>query len=47
MPIESMLISAAVVMMFVVFAGALAWGERQSQSLRQTPADSDRKRRSF
>jgi hypothetical protein len=47
MPIDSMLVSVAVVAMFVIFAGVLAWGERQSQSLQQTPADSDPKRRSF
>jgi hypothetical protein len=47
MPIDSMLVSAAVVAMFVIFAGALVWGERQSLSLRQAPADSDPKRRSF
>jgi len=42
MPIDSMLVSAAVVTMFAV----LAWGERQSRPLQQ-PADSRRKRRSF
>ena len=31
MPIDSMLVSAAVVIMFVIFAGVLAWGERQSE----------------
>src|SRR5438046_164650 len=46
MPIDSMLVSAAVVTMFVVFAAVLAWGERQSRPLHQ-PADSHRKRRSF
>jgi hypothetical protein len=30
MPIDSMLVSAAVVTMFVLFAAVLAWGERQS-----------------
>jgi hypothetical protein len=38
MPIDSMLVSAAVVTMFIVFAVALIWGERQSGSLRQQPA---------
>jgi hypothetical protein len=46
MPVDSMLVSVAVVAMFVVFASALAWGERQSQSLQQAPANSDPKRRS-
>ena len=31
MPIDSVLVSAAVVAMFVIFAGVLAWGERQSR----------------
>jgi hypothetical protein len=47
MPIDSMLVSAAVVTMFIIFAVALIWGERQSRSLRQEPAGSPRKRRSF
>jgi hypothetical protein len=47
MPVDAMLVSIAVVAMFVIFAGVLAWGERQSQSLRQGPADSDPRRRSF
>lgn len=47
MPVDSILVSAAVVTMFAIFAGVLAWGERQSQSLQQAPADSDPKRRSF
>ena len=46
MPVDSMLVSAAVVAMFVIFAGALAWSERQSRSP-QAPADSDPKRRGF
>jgi hypothetical protein len=46
MPIDSVLVSVAVVAMFVIFAGVLAWGERQSRSL-QMPADGHRKRRSF
>ncbi|MEH2568699.1 hypothetical protein [Bradyrhizobium sp. AZCC 2289] len=47
MPIDSVLVSVAVVAMFVIFAGVLAWGERQSRSLQQMPADGHRKRRSF
>ena len=38
MPIDSMLVSAAVVTMFIIFAGALIWGERQSRPL---PQESD------
>jgi hypothetical protein len=41
-----MLVSAAVVAMFVIFAGVLAWGERQSRSLQQQ-SDGLRRRRSF
>ena len=47
MPVDSILVSAAVVAMFVIFAGVLAWGERQSRTLQQQSADSHRKRRSF
>jgi Tfp pilus assembly protein PilV len=47
MPIDSMLVSAAVVAMFVIFAGVLAWADRQTRSLQHAPADSDPKRRSF
>ena len=47
MPIDSMLVSAAVVTMFAVFAAALAWGQYQSQPLEQQPANGQRKRRSF
>ena len=46
MPIYSMLVSVAVVAMFVIFAGVLAWSDRQSQS-QQARVDSDPKRRSF
>jgi hypothetical protein len=31
MPVDSMLVSAAVVAMFVVFAAVLAWGEFQTR----------------
>jgi len=47
MPIDSILVSAAVVTMFVIFAGVLAWGERQTRHLADEPATSQRKRRSF
>lgn len=46
MPVDSILVSAAVVTMFVVFAAVLIWGERESRPLRQEPAG-PRKRRSF
>jgi hypothetical protein len=47
MPIDSVLVSAAVVAMFVIFAGVLSWGERQSRSLQQQSAHSHRRHRSF
>lgn len=47
MPFESMLVAAAVVTMFVIFAGVLAWGERQSGHLHDQPASGQQKRRSF
>jgi hypothetical protein len=31
MPIDSILVSVAVVTMFVLFAGVLAWGERRAR----------------
>ena len=46
MPVDSMLVSAAVVVMFGIFAGVLAWGERQSRPP-QHPPDGLGKRRSF
>jgi hypothetical protein len=47
MPFDSMLVSAAVVIMFLVFAGVLAWGQRQSELAGQRTDDSQPKRRSF
>jgi hypothetical protein len=47
MPVDSILVSAAVVSVFVIFAGVLIWGNFQSGSTRQQPVGRDRKRRSF
>ena len=47
MPIDSILVSAAVVAMFVIFAGVLIWGDQQTGSMRQEPVGRNRKRRSF
>jgi hypothetical protein len=47
MPVDSMLVSAAVVIMFVVFAGVMVWGERQTRRLQDEPSTSHRKHRSF
>jgi len=32
MPVDSMLVAASVVVMFVVFAGVLAWGDSQTRT---------------
>jgi hypothetical protein len=47
MPIDSILVSAGVVAMFVVFAGALMWGDHQTKAARPGLAASVKKRRSF
>ena len=47
MPIDSMLVSAAVVAMFVAFAAVLAWGQYQSRPLTEPFENGQRKRRSF
>jgi hypothetical protein len=44
MPIDSMLVSAAVILMFLVFAGVLAWGEIQTRPARLTAVAHSRKR---
>jgi hypothetical protein len=46
MPLDSILVSAAVVSMFVAFAGALMWGDLQVRS-RQQAQPSLVKRRNF
>ena len=46
MPIDSILVSAAVVSVFVIFAGVLVWGDFRSGSMQQ-PVSRNRKRRSF
>ena len=45
MPIDSILVSAAVVTMFLGFAVALAWAQYQTES--QQNDDGQRRRRSF
>ncbi len=47
MPIDSILVSAAVVSVFVVFAGVLIWGDFHSKPMRQQPVGRNKKRRSF
>jgi hypothetical protein len=47
MPVDSILVSAAVVAMFVIFAGVLLWGDFQSGSMRQESSGRNQKRHSF
>lgn len=46
MPVDSMLVSLAVILMFVVFAAALAWADFQTRP-KQLAQQSDIKRRAF
>lgn len=46
MPTDSLLVTIGVVAMFVLFAGVLFWGERQTQP-KQMAGSSDAKRRAF
>ena len=47
MPIDSILVSAAVVTVFVVFAGVLIWGNFQTEPAQQGSDNLNRKRRGF
>jgi hypothetical protein len=47
MPVDSILVSAAVVSVFLIFAGVMIWGDFQSQSMWQEPVRRDTKRRGF
>jgi hypothetical protein len=44
MPIDSMLVSAAVILMFLMFAGVLMWGEVHGRPERRKPVPLARKR---
>ena len=46
MPVDSMLVAASVVVMFVTFAVVLAWGESQTRT-KQLAQQPDAKRRPF
>jgi hypothetical protein len=46
MPVDSMLVAASVVVMFVAFAAALAWGDFQTRP-KQSARQSNAKRRAF
>jgi hypothetical protein len=47
MPVDSILVSAAVVSVFLIFAGVMIWGDFQSRAMRQESASGNGKRRSF
>jgi hypothetical protein len=47
MPVDSILVCAAVVSVFAAFAAVLIWGDFQTRSARQQPAQVSRKRRGF
>jgi hypothetical protein len=46
MPIDSLLVPASVVVMFVVFAAVLAWGDFQTRP-KQSARQSNTRRRAF
>jgi hypothetical protein len=46
MPVDSMLVAAGVVLMFVVFAAVLAWGDSQTRP-KQLAQQASAKRRAF
>jgi len=46
MPVDSMIVAAGVVVMFVVFAAVLAWGDFQTRP-KQLAQQSDARRRPF
>ena len=46
MPVDSMLVAASVVVMFVVFAAVLAWGDWQTRP-KQLAQQTNAKRRPF
>ena len=46
MPVDSMIVAASVVLMFVVFAAVLAWGDSQTRT-KQLAEQANAKRRPF
>ena len=46
MPVDSIILSVCVVAMFAIFAGVLAWGDRQTRP-EQLAEQSGAKRRAF
>ena len=47
MPVDSILVSIAVVSMFVVFAAVLFWADQQTRPTEHGTADRNTKRRAF
>jgi len=47
MPFDAMVVSAAVVFVFLAFAAVLLWGDSQTRQPRQKTAGDPQKRRSF
>ena len=43
MPVDSMLVAASVVAIFVVFAAVLAWGDSQTRTRQLTQPDARRR----
>lgn len=44
MPVDSMLVSAAVILMFLIFGAVLAWGDLQTRPAGATAVARDQKR---
>lgn len=47
MPADVMILSAAIVAVFVIFGSVLYWGDRQTRDLSAKPDDAPAKRRGF
>jgi hypothetical protein len=47
MPVDSLLVCAAVVAVFAIFSAVLIWGDFQSGSMSRQPISRTQKRRSF
>ena len=47
MPVDAMMVSAGVLLMFLVFAGVLLWGDYQTRSDRLKADSNPSKRRGF
>lgn len=47
MPVDSLLVSAAIIAVFVVFGSVLYWGERRTRGLSPDATSAKARRRSF